>query len=137
MKKIAVFDGQGAGLGISFIKALRQSANSAAIIALGSNTYATAKMVRAGATVGISGEKGFIAFCRRKPIDCIVAPITVIEPGTLGGEVTRAMAHAFIDLTCKKYLIPLRRETIIIPGTSELAIKSCIAAIVDDICRLL
>lgn len=132
--KIAVFDGQGAGLGQSVIKAMRQSLpNPCTIVALGANTYATSKMVRAGASMGISGEKGFISFCRREPIDCLIAPISIIESGSLHGEITRPMVHAFTDLHCKKFLIPLHHERVFLPGLTHLPIKLCIEEIIRQI----
>ncbi|MFT8363680.1 MAG: DUF3842 family protein [Sporolactobacillus sp.] len=132
--KIAVFDGQGAGLGQTVIRALCQSLpQSCTIIALGTNTYATSKMVRAGASMGISGEKGFISFCRQPLVDGLIAPISIIEPGSLRGELTAAMVHAFTDLRCRKFLIPLQHPRVFLPGVNELPIKTSIEEIVRQI----
>ncbi len=95
--KIAVLDGQGAGLGRSVIRKIRRELpQDVTVIALGTNTLATANMVRAGADIGISGEKGFCAFCRREPVDAIIAPIGVLQPGSIHGEIDERTAHAFI-----------------------------------------
>ncbi|WP_100489059.1 DUF3842 family protein [Sporolactobacillus pectinivorans] len=129
--KIAVLDGQGAGLGQSLIKKIRQELpQNLTIIALGANTFATSKMVRAGADIGISGEKGFCSFCRRESIDCIIAPIGMMQPGSIHGEITKSMVHAFSDLSCCKYLIPLRHPKICIPGTANIPIKDCMEDII-------
>ncbi|TGA96442.1 DUF3842 family protein [Sporolactobacillus shoreae] len=132
--KIAVLDGQGAGLGQSLIRKIRQELpQDLTIIALGTNTFATSKMVRAGADMGISGEKGFCSFCRRESIDGMIAPIGIIEPGSIQGEITRSMVHAFTDLSCRKYLIPLHHPKISIPCTSDIPIRDCVAMIIKEI----
>ncbi|MFX3619248.1 MAG: DUF3842 family protein [Sporolactobacillus sp.] len=132
--RIAVFDGQGAGIGQEIIKEIRQFLpGHQTIIALGANTYATSKMVRAGASIGISGEKGFCSFCRRESIDCIIAPISIFQPGSLQGEMTALMVHAFVDLSCKKFLLPIRLESICLPGLCQMPIKDGIKEIIQMI----
>lgn len=132
--KIAIMDGQGAGLGQSIIKRIRRNIpKDMIIIALGTNTLATSKMVRAGADLGISGESGFCAFCRRESIDCMIAPIGIIQPGSIHGEITEKMVHSFSVLTCKKYLLPVHHPNVQIPCTSSIAIKDFISAIINDL----
>ncbi|MDD9150370.1 MULTISPECIES: DUF3842 family protein [unclassified Sporolactobacillus] len=136
--KIAVFDGQGAGLGQTVVKKLRQAfPHGLYIVALGTNTFATTKMVRAGSDIGISGERGFCSFCRRESIDCIIAPIGIIQPGSIQGEITGNMVRSFSNLTCKKFLLPLHHPNISIPCTADVPIKDYIDAIVKEIkCRM-
>lgn len=132
--KIAVLDGQGAGLGQTIIKKLRQAfPHGLYIVALGTNTFATTKMVRAGSDIGISGEKGFYSFCRRESVDCIIAPIGIIQPGSIQGEITENMVRAFSNLTCRKFLLPLHHPNISIPCTSDVPIKDYIDAILKDL----
>lgn len=132
--KIAVLDGQGAGLGQSIIKKIRQELpQNTSIIAIGTNTFATSKMVRAGANIGISGEQGFCAFCHRESIDGIIAPIGMIQPGSIHGEVTRRIAHTFSDLTCQKYLLPMHHKQVMIPCTGKIPIKELIQAVIEDL----
>lgn len=132
--KIAVLDGQGAGLGQTIIKRLRQTfPHGLYIVALGTNTFATTRMVRAGADIGISGEKGFCSFCRRESVGCIIAPIGIIQAGSIHGEITSSMVHAFTDLTCRKFLLPLHHSNISIPCTAGVPIKEYIDAILKDL----
>lgn len=132
--KIAVLDGQGAGLGQSLIKKIRQDIpKNITIIAIGTNTFATSKMVRAGADIGTSGEKGFCACCRRESLDAIVAPIGIIQPGSIHGEVTEPMVYAFSVLSCRKYLLPIHHPNVRIPCTENIPIKMFIHSIIADL----
>lgn len=132
--KIAVMDGQGAGLGQTLIKKMRQSLpGDWTIIALGTNTAGTAKMVRSGATFGMSGEKAFCAFFRREAIDCIIAPIGILQPGSIHGEITESMTHAFTQLSCKKYILPVHHPKLLIPCTADIPIKQFIDDIITDL----
>ena len=79
---IAIFDTNGAGLGQNIIKRLKKDlSNDINIIALGTNTFATSKMVKAGAHVGVSGEKAISSFCKKNKVDCIIAPIGILCNG--------------------------------------------------------
>ncbi|WP_026039093.1 DUF3842 family protein [Sporolactobacillus vineae] len=132
--KVAVLDGQGAGLGQTLIKKIRlELPPEVQIIALGTNTFATARMVRAGADIGISGEKGICSFCRHETADGIIAPIGIIEPGSIQGEVTAAMTQAFSRMSCRKYLLPLHHPDILVPGTAKTPIKDLAEEIIEDL----
>jgi hypothetical protein len=132
--KIAVLDGQGAGLGQTLIKKMRMELpQELQIIALGTNTFATSRMVRAGADIGISGEKGFCSFCHHESVDGIIAPIGIIEPGSIHGEITRAMTQAFTEMACEKYLLPLHHPNILVPGTAEIPIRDLVEEIIADL----
>jgi hypothetical protein len=132
--KVAVLDGQGAGLGQTLIKKIRlELPLEVQIIALGTNTFATSRMVRAGADIGISGEKGICSFCRHETVNGIIAPIGIIEPGSIHGEVTTAMTQEFSRMDCRKYLLPLHHPDILVPGTAKIPIKDLIEETIDDL----
>lgn len=132
--KIAVIDAQGAGLGKTIIKSIRKELGQEVnIIALGTNTFATSNMVRAGATVGISGERAICSFCRTNKIDSIIGPIGVICSGAMQGEITSMISTAVFGMECTKYIIPLQKHGIYIPGTRDLQIKDIIEEIILDI----
>ena len=131
---IAVLDTNGAGLGQSIIKKLKQEINKDInIIALGTNTFATSKMVKSGANLGISGEKAICAFCKKNNIDFIIAPIGILCNGEKDIELCPCICKAVLNLDCIKYILPLQRYNIYIPGTRELAIKDMIDEIINDI----
>jgi len=132
--KIAVIDAQGAGLGQTIIKKLRKEINQDVyIIALGTNTLATSNMVRAGANVGISGERAICSFCKTNKIDSIIGPIGIICSGGINGEITPMISKYVFNMDCIKYLLPLQKHGIYIPGTRDLQIKDIIEEIVLDI----
>ncbi|WP_163192925.1 DUF3842 family protein [Clostridium thermarum] len=132
--RIAIMDGQGAGLGKSIIKRLRKEFdNNIYIIALGTNTIATSNMVRAGANVGITGAKAICSFCDNKKVEALIGPIGVLCNGALDGEITAEMSSAIFNLDCKKYILPLKMHGFYIPGTINLQIKDMIEEIVCDL----
>ena len=56
-----VMDGQGGGIGRAIIKRLRESLDDEVeIVALGTNSVATAQMMKAGANRGATGENAII-----------------------------------------------------------------------------
>ena len=132
--KIAVIDTQGAGLGKTIIKTIiKELDQDVYIIALGTNTYATSNMVRAGANVGISGERAICSFCRTNHIDSIIAPIGIICGRALNEEITPMISEAVFEMECTKYILPLQKNGIYIPGTRNLQIKDIIGEIIQDI----
>lgn len=134
--KIAVIDAQGAGLGQAIIKRIRKEIDlDVYITALGTNTFATSNMVRAGANVGISGENSICSFCRTNKVDSIIGPIGVICSGGINGEVTPLISSSVFNMDCTKYILPLQKHGIYIPGTRNLQIKDIIEEIVLDIKR--
>lgn len=132
--RIAVVDAQGAGIGQTIIKRIRKELPSNVyIIALGTNSIATAKMVRSGANVGITGEKSISIFCKTQKVDCIIGPIGIMINGGINGEITSVISQSILNIECRKYIIPLQRHGIYIPGTRNLEIKEMIGEIIEDI----
>lgn len=132
--KVAVIDAQGAGLGKTVIKKIHSEIDTDIyIIGLGTNTIATSNMVRAGADVGITGEKAICSFCEKQKVDCIIGPIGIMCSGGIKGEITAEMSQSIFQMDCTKYIIPLKKHGIYIPGTRTLKIKEIIDEIVLDI----
>jgi len=132
--KIAVIDAQGAGLGQTIIKKIHKEIDlDIYIVALGTNTLATSNMIRAGANEGISGEKSICSFCKTIKIDSIIGPIGILCSGGINGEVTSIISNSIFNMDCTKYILPLQKHGIYIPGTRNLQIKDMIEEIVLDI----
>lgn len=132
--RIAIIDGQGAGLGQTVIKKIRREINKDIyIVALGTNSIATSNMVRAGANVGISGEQSISNFCNKQIVDAIIGPIGIMCSGGINGEITSTISQCIFSMECIKYIIPLQKHGIYIPGTRNLEIKEIIQEIVLDI----
>lgn len=113
--KIMVMDGQGGGIGATLIKGLRQTmGNDLEILALGTNSIATSRMMKAGANKGATGENAILQTSRS--VDVIVGPLAVLMANSMMGEVTPAMAEAVSSCSARKIIIPLTQESVRIAG---------------------
>ncbi len=117
-KRICIIDGQGGGIGATFVKYLKEVfGETVELVALGTNGIATARMLKAGANKGASGES---AVCYTAPrADLIVGPISVTWANAMLGEVTAKMAEAIMSSSARKVLLPLSQEMVEIVGTLE------------------
>lgn len=115
---LMVMDGQGGGIGAAVIKELKHSlVADAKILALGTNSIATSRMMKAGANRGGTGENAIIWTSRA--VDLIIGPLGIIVANAMMGEVTPEMASAVSSSRAKKVLIPLTQENIKIVGISD------------------
>jgi hypothetical protein len=113
--KIAVVDGQGGGIGSAVIKRLREEfGESVQIIALGTNSIATAQMIKARANKGATGENAIVQTACK--MDVIVGPIGIVLAQAMMGEVSPAIARAVAECPALKLLIPLSQENVEIMG---------------------
>lgn len=113
--KLMVMDGQGGGIGAAIIKGLREVLDERAEIwALGTNSIATSKMMKAGANKGGTGENA-IAHCSHRA-DVIIGPIAILMANAMMGEVSPAMATSVSSSGAQKILLPLSQEDIRIAG---------------------
>jgi hypothetical protein len=113
-----VMDGQGGGIGSTVIKGLRESVgNELTILALGTNSIATSRMMKAGANKGGTGENAIIQ--TSKQVDVITGPLSILMAHAMMGEVTPEMASAVSSSKAKKILIPMTQENIRIVGVSR------------------
>ncbi len=127
-----VMDGQGGGIGATIIKGLRASVgNDLEILALGTNSIATSRMMKAGANKGGTGENAIIQ--TSKKVDVIVGPLAVLMANAMMGEVTPGMAVAVSSSEAKKILIPLTREKVRIAGVSGEPLPHLVGQVVEMI----
>ncbi|MFP3928562.1 MAG: DUF3842 family protein [Desulfobacteraceae bacterium] len=112
---IMVVDGQGGGIGAAVIKRLREVlGHGEEILALGTNSVATSRMMKAGANKGATGENAII---RTSPlVDVIIGPVAVIAAHSMMGELTPGMAEAIASCRARKILIPLTQENVTVVG---------------------
>ena len=64
MKKITVIDGQGGKMGRAIVEQLKKQFPQQEILAVGTNSTATAAMLKAGADYGATGENPAIVAAR-------------------------------------------------------------------------
>ena len=117
MSVLMVMDGQGGGIGRVIIKKLRDAfGEEVEILALGTNSVATAQMMRAGANRGATGENAIINMAPE--VDIIIGPLAIIMANSMMGEVTPGMSQAVSTSKAFKILIPLAQERAKIVGVS-------------------
>ena len=101
---VAVVDGQGGGMGRGLVEAVKKKWPSLHVRALGTNSLATAAMLRAGADDGATGENAVAFNARRADI--------LLTPNGLLGEVSPRMAEAIGGSEAVKILLPSQRCSI-------------------------
>jgi len=110
-----VMDGQGGGIGAEIIKGLRNELGAGLeILALGTNSTATSRMMKAGANKGATGENAILRTSLR--VDIIMGPLAIIISNSMMGEVTPQMTDAVCSCSARKILIPLTQENVQIIG---------------------
>lgn len=104
---VAVIDGQGGGIGRALVERTRQTYPGIHIRALGTNSQATAAMLRAGADDGATGENAVVFNAPRAQV--LLGPVAVLSANALLGEVSPAMARAVGESPAVKILLPSQR----------------------------
>ena len=131
---ILVIDGQGGRLGAQLMKEIRTRLPQSRIMAVGTNSVATAAMLKAGAEESATGENPVVVACRKA--DVIVGPVGIVIADAMLGEITEKMACAVARADAKRILIPVNRCDHIIAGVGEQSLSALIADAVDKIAAL-
>lgn len=133
--KILVIDGQGGRIGRLFIEGLKQQAPQLYITAIGSNSIATASMLKAGADEGATGENPVVL--NSALADIIVGPIGIVLSNSLLGEITPRMAEAVASSRAKKLLIPINRCNNTVIGTQPLSLSEFVALAIQEVLQMI
>ncbi|MEG0306412.1 MAG: DUF3842 family protein [Clostridium sp.] len=133
--KVLIIDGQGGGIGKNIIEQLKISFPKIELIALGTNSIATAAMLRVGADFGATGENPVVYNC--KDADIIIGPIGIIVANSLMGEITPSMAQAVGESKAKKILLPMNKCNTFVIGVQELTLSEYIALVVEEVDKLI
>ncbi len=123
--KILVIDGQGGRIGCRLIEYIKENLPGAVITAVGTNSIATANMLKSGADHGATGENPVVV-CSRDA-DYIIGPLGIVLADSMLGEVTERMASAVARSSAKRILIPVNRCDTMIAGAAELSPSDLIA----------
>jgi hypothetical protein len=121
---ILVIDGQGGRLGKQLVEAIRRKFADAEILAVGTNSAATATMLKAGADEAATGENPVVVGCRRA--DFIVGPLGIVIADSLLGEVTPRMATAISQSAATRVLIPMNMCDNLIAGVTAQTVNELI-----------
>ena len=128
--KIVVIDGQGGSIGKAIVEQLVKKVNVESIFCIGTNSVATANMLKAGAKYGASGENPVVVACR--DADYIIGPIGIIMADSMLGEISPLMAQAVGASNAHKILIPINK-CLTVAGVQNLTLSDNIKIAVDSI----
>ncbi|MCI8386869.1 MAG: DUF3842 family protein [Clostridiales bacterium] len=133
--KILLIDGQGGKIGSALIESLNELAAKEnlklEITAVGTNSIATANMLKSSPDTAATGENPVIVGCRNA--DFIAGPIGIVIADSLGGEVTPSMAVAVAQSQATRVLIPVNKCSNIVVGTTGATLAALIREAVEII----
>lgn len=134
MLNVVVIDGQGGRIGRALIESIKEAGISCALTAIGTNSLATAAMLKAGADAGATGENPVLVACREA--DVIIGPIGILVTDALLGEVTPAMAAAVGRSRAIKLLLPVNLCSTLVVGTRSFSLSKLIADATEQLKEL-
>lgn len=123
---VAVIDGQGGRLGRMLVEGIIAAGLDCRITAVGTNSIATAAMLKAGAQAGATGENPVLVASR--DADVIIGPLGLLVADSLLGEITPAMAQAVGRSQAVKLLLPVNmcnNRVVGVGGHSFAELVSC------------
>ena len=137
--KIVVIDGQGGRMGALLCEKIRKNQKElptgTGLIAIGTNSAATAAMLKAGADCGATGENPVLVACR--DADFIIGPLGILAADSLLGEVTPAMAIAVGGSPAQKLLLPVNRCNHHVVGVQDYSMARLTDEAVADLLSIL
>jgi len=129
--RVAVIDGQGAGIGSAIIRKIRQTCgNEIEIWALGANDIATSQMMKAGANRGATGESS-LCDCVNQ-VDVILGSLSILISHAMMGEITPAMAVAAGASRAVKLLLPIVSEPVAVVGATGAPLPQLVEKLIGD-----
>lgn len=134
MKNVLIIDAQGGGIGRQLVAAVKKELPHLTVTAVGTNTAATAAMLKAGADRGATGENAVVVNCRMA--DVILGPVGIVIADALLGEITPAMAQAVGQSRAERIFIPYDRCGNLVVGVSDWSLANLVAAAVEAVKRL-
>ena len=122
---IFVIDGQSGRMGRLFIERAKSAGLTCPLRAVGTNSLATAAMLKAGADPGATGA------------DIIVGPIGILSADSLLGEISPAIAVAVGRSEAKKLLLPVNQCSNLVVGVRDMTLSQLMDEAVAMLRRLL
>ena len=129
--KVVVIDGQSGRIGQLFVEKVTKAKLDCELVAIGANAIATSAMLKAGASMGATGENPVIVASRTA--DVIVGPIGILAADAMLGEITPAMSVAVGQSRARKLLLPVNLCNNLVVGTQSLSLS----AVLDEAVELL
>ena len=128
---VLVVDGQGGRLGSQLVKEIVQRFPEHDLLAVGTNSMATERMLKAGAARAATGENAVAVACRRA--DVIVGPVGMVIADALLGEVTPVMAETVGRSGAVRILLPSDKCDTLIAGFGGQGMSALIADAMDKL----
>ena len=133
--RILVIDGQGGRIGREVIERIKTEGIDCDITAVGTNSTATAAMLKGGADRAATGENAVRVNVRRA--DIIIGPIAIVVADALLGEITPDMAVAVGQSPAQKLLIPVNHCDNTVIGVGDLSLKTLLPGVIEQLKRML
>ena len=133
--RILVVDGQGGGVGRQLVAQIKLAFPDVQLMAVGTNTIATAAMLKSGADNAATGENAVIVAARKA--DVIIGPLGIAVADSLGGEITPAMANAVAQADAKRILLPFKNCDNVVVGVSDFTLGTLIQQAVEELRKIL
>ena len=116
--RVMVVDGMGGRIGQEIVSRLRTAFGTGVeLLAVGTNSAATAAMMKAGANRGATGENAVRITVR--DADVVIGPLSVLIPDSMMGEVTPLMAESLALSSARKVMLPLTNPRIDLVGITK------------------
>ena len=126
--KLIVVDGQGGGMGRAIVAQMRKAFPESEILAVGTNSAATAAMMKAGATAGATGENAVVCNCAAAGAeDYILGTQGICLADAMLGEISPAMAAAVSRSRARKLLLPVHACGVHVVGVAEKPLSAYLA----------
>ena len=133
--KIVVVDGQGGRLGNLLVEGIKARLPQAQVYALGTNSIATATMLKAGADFGATGENPVIRGVM--DADAVLGPVGIVVAHAILGEVTPAMAEAVGGCRARKFLVPMNSCGVVVAGVKDQPLPVYVSQAVEQMAEAL
>ena len=134
-KTVMVVDAQGGGLGRQLIDAIRKDIADVNIIAIGTNSVATAAMLKAGADEAATGENSVRV--ASKKADVIIGPIGMVIADAMLGEITPGIALAIAQADVKRIMIPFSNCDNYISGVADFTMSRLMSDALEQLKKVL
>lgn len=130
-KTVVIVDGMGGGIGSQLASRIRElGGNEIELIALGTTSSATERMLKAGADRGASGENAIKVSVGLG--DVIVGPIGIVIPNGMMGEISASVAEAVLAARGARVLVPVPQGHFILAGVDSAPVGKLVAAAAEE-----
>lgn len=132
--RVLIIDAQGGGIGRQLVTSVKKELPDVHVTAVGTNSTATAAMLKAGADAVATGENAVVVCVR--DADIIMGPVGIVIADAMLGEVTPGMAVAVGGARATRILIPVNHCDSLVVGVPDLTVSKLISSAVEEVKKL-